>query len=118
MKTLFLAIVLAGCASSPQPAPNASNGERRFANREECDTLVDHIDDIRYRSEPPLPPRVRSGEYRPGGPSPEFHRARVDDCTVGVDQRELACLTAASDTTEALRCHSRFFAQTLESYRR
>jgi hypothetical protein len=49
--------------------------------------------------------------------SPDWNRSRVSECTITVNELDLACLMRARDTTTAARCNSRFFASMVANYR-
>jgi hypothetical protein len=119
MRYLLLAALLGACASTEPQSPTAAAavdtaphpGGASFATREECEMLVDHLDEVRFLSRPE--PDV----FRAHNQSPDWHRARVDECTITVDKRDLACLMRSRDLTTSSLCGSRFFASTLQSYR-
>src|SRR5262245_47175258 len=118
MRYTILAILLAGCASAPPPEPTArAPGGERFVSRADCDKLVDHLDEVRFISVQPAPSGYRSDAFRAQNQSPDWHRARVDECTISVTPRDYVCLTNARDLYYANQCNSRFFASTMASYR-
>jgi hypothetical protein len=126
MMKLCVVILLGACGASPHqgPGPYAPSGSvpgavgettppagpPRFATRQECDELVDHIDAIRSLSTPG--PR----SFKAPNQSPDWHRSRVNECTVTVNQLDLACLMRARDIATAARCNSRFFASMMTNY--
>ncbi len=123
--TILLATGILGCASSPPPGPSAPSGSvpgvmdetrppprsNAFATRDECEKLVDHIDKIYFLS-------GREREiFRAPNQRPDWHRSRVDACTVTVDRHDRDCLFGSNDISTAARCNSRFFADTMAAYR-
>jgi hypothetical protein len=114
-----------GCASSPPKGPYAPSGsvpgvmdETRpppgpsgFTSRPDCDKLVDHLDKLYFMSSHERE-IWRAPNQRPG-----WHRARVDECTITVDHYDRDCLLGSNDLSTAAQCNSKFFADTLQSYR-
>jgi len=134
MKKLLFALALAACGGATQQAPSpyaptpagsvvgAEAGQpvarpAGFATRPDCEKLVDHIDEIRFLSAPPAPRGARTNIFRAQNQSPDWHRARVDECTITVDPHDYVCLMKARDTTTASYCNAKFFASTMASYR-
>ena len=114
MRYTIFAILLVGCASAPPAEPTArAPGAERFVSRADCDKLVDHLDEIRFLSTRP----ASSDAFRAQNQSPDWHRARVDECSISVTPRDYACLTNARDLYYANQCNTRFFASTMASYR-
>ncbi len=115
MRTLILAVLLGACATSPpqQQATARPPGAYQLTSRPDCEKLVDHLDEIRFLSTQPPARDV----FRAQNQSPNWHRSRVDECTITVDSHDYACLMRARDLTTAHYCNSRFFASTMASYR-
>jgi hypothetical protein len=117
MRYITLAMILGACASSAPPQQEQATarppGTYQLATRPDCEKLVDHLDEIRFLSGSPAPRDV----FRAQNQSPNWHRSRVDTCTISVDPHDYACLMRARDLTTAQYCNSRFFASTMESYR-
>ncbi len=89
----------------PPPAPSG------FASRPDCEKLVDHLDSIFMLS-------GRNQQiFRAPNQRPDWHRSRVDECTIKVDRYDRDCLLGSHDISTAQRCNSKFFADTMQAYR-
>jgi hypothetical protein len=122
----LIATSCVACASAPPPAPGpyAPAGSvpgvmdetrpppapGKFASRPDCDKLVDHLDSVIMLS------GTQKNIFQARNQTPDWHRARVDECTVTVDQSDRDCLFGSHDLSTAERCGSRFFADTLRAY--
>jgi hypothetical protein len=133
MRKLLCVLVLScACGSSSQQAPGPATpsgsvvggftppveGTPAFASHADCERLVDHIDEVRFLSSPPAPAGVKTDVFRAQNQDPNWHRARVEECTITVDSHDYVCLMRARDTETAWHCNAKFFASTMASYSR
>jgi hypothetical protein len=105
----ILAAAAGGCATS-QPSPpvtaETAANPARWATRQECQQLVDHLDKIVFLNRQVSPARQYPAFLAPEQ-DPRWWERSVDQCTITVTRSDYECLMRANDTRTADQCYQR-----------
>ena len=105
MRTLLFALIVTGCAAGSTPTSRVAQsppqpGDNRWASRDECTQLVDHLTEI-FEEDTTIP-GTRKVTRRAS--KLDIDRAQVDKCTISLTRRDVRCLMAANDLETARQC--------------